>query len=184
MAKIILGLSGEIASGKGTIAKHVIEKYNGNSHRFSTSLRDVLKRLYIDDSRENMQNLSSILRGQFGQDILAKIIFNDTKEDSKDVVVVDGVRRADDIIHLREMNNFKLIYIETDLEKRYERITKRGENADDNTKTFEEFKKDQEGEAEQQIKGLKEIADFVIDNNGTLEELYAKVDEIISNLQK
>ncbi|RTZ78906.1 MAG: hypothetical protein DSY98_06640, partial [SAR324 cluster bacterium] len=58
-----------------------------------------------------------------------------------------------------EIPEFKLAYIETSMENRFERIKKRGENTDDKNKTFEEFKQDHKGEADSQIRGLKNDAD-------------------------
>jgi dephospho-CoA kinase len=180
MAKIILGFTGEIACGKGTATKYVVEKYQAASHRFSTMLRDVLRRLYLGDTRENMQKISTLLRQNFGEDLMAKVIFQDVQEDAHDIVVVDGVRRLADIKFLKELPQFKLIYVEADINKRYERIVRRGENPDDLSKTFDQFKKDHEAETEQQITGLKKEADAVIDNNGSLENLYLQIDEMLS----
>lgn len=179
MEKIILGFAGEISSGKGTAAKYLVEKYAGSTHRFSTMLRDVAKRMYLEENRENLQKISTIFRQNFSEDILSKVIFHDTQNDEHEVVVVDGVRRFSDIEYLKTLPEFKLVYIDASLEKRYERIVGRGENADDSSKTFEEFKKDQEQEAESQIRDLKGKADFVLDNNGSLEDLYAQIDKII-----
>lgn len=184
MNKIIIGLAAELAGGKGTATKYITEKYNGNSHRFSTMLRDILDRIYLGHSRENMQNLSTILRQTFGEDTMAKVMFEDTKKDEHNVVVVDGVRRPADIKYLRQLSEFKLVYIDADIKKRYERILKRGENPDDATKTFEQFEKDQLGEADAQIRSLKDQADFVVDNNGSFEDLYNQFDKIIGDLQK
>jgi dephospho-CoA kinase len=180
MSKIILGLAGEIASGKGTVAKYINEKYFGSSHRFSTMLRDVARRMYMEESRENIQKISTLFRKNFSDDLMSKVIYHDVENDSHEHIVVDGVRRVPDIDYLKKLPGFKLVYIEADIEKRYERLTKRGENTDDNSKSFEEFKKDHERETELRIKDLKNIADFVVDNNGTFEELYAQIDKIIS----
>jgi dephospho-CoA kinase len=179
MPKIILGLAGEMASGKGTSAKYIVEKYAGNSHRFSTMLRDVLGRLYLDQSRENMSRLSTIVRENFGEDALAKVVAEDVKRGMHDYVAVDGVRRLADIKYLKEIPQFKLVYIETDMRVAYDRLVKRGENTDDYGKTFEEFQKEHELETELQIKGLKEFADYVVDNNGTLEDLHMQFDKIL-----
>jgi dephospho-CoA kinase len=180
MQKIVIGLAGEIASGKGTIAKYIAEKYEGNTHRFSTMLRDVAARMYLEESRENLQKISTTFRQNFSEDILSKVIFHDADNDESPVVCVDGVRRFSDIVYLKQMPHFKLIYVETDMEKRFERIKGRGENIDDAGKTLEQFKRDQEQEAESQIQVLKSGADFVIDNNGTLESLYIQIDSIIN----
>jgi dephospho-CoA kinase len=84
-----------------------------------------------------------------------------------------------DIAYLQKLEEFKLVYIDASMENRYGRITHRGENSDDNQKTFEEFKKDHAREAELQIRDLKGKADFVVDNNGGFEELYGQIDKII-----
>jgi len=183
MEKIILGLAAELAGGKGTVAKHITEKYSGSSHRFSTMLRDILSRIYLPDSRENMQKLSTILRQNFGEDTLAKVMAEDVKKDAHKVIAVDGVRRPADILYLKEIPGFKLVYIDASIENRFERIKKREENPDDATKTLEQFKKDQKGEADAQIRNMKGQADYVIDNNGTFEELYKQIDEIINKMK-
>lgn len=185
MAKLILGITGEMGSGKGTIAKHVVAEHKGSAHRFSTILRDILDRIYIEQSRDNMQNLSTMLRKAFGEDLLAKGMFHDAENDKQhDIVVIDGVRRMADIAYLKELPNFKLIYVDVDIRLRYERIVKRGENPNDADKSFEEFKKQQEDESESQIRDLKNYANKVVDNNGTFPELYKQIDDIIKeNIQ-
>jgi len=177
--KIVFGLAGEIASGKGTTAQYIIDKYHGGSHRFSTMLRDVAKRMHLDESRENLQKISTIFRQNFHDDILSEVIANDVKDDSHEAIAIDGVRRLADIAYLTKLPEFKLVYIDADINNRYKRITKRGENTDDVKKTLEEFKEDHEREAELQIRDFKNHADYVVDNNGSFENLYKQIDKII-----
>jgi len=179
MKKIILGLTGEIASGKGTAVNYLIEKHGASSYRFSSIMRDVLDRLHLEHSRELLQRASSMLRENFGENIFARVIAQDIQGDKNPIIVVDGIRRPEDLEILRENPNFKLVFIEVSLEKRYERIIKRGENTDDKTKTLEEFKFDAQREAELTIAGLKERADFVLDNNGTPEELERQIEKLL-----
>jgi dephospho-CoA kinase len=180
--KIIIGLAGEMASGKGTVAEYIIKKYNGKIFRFSTILRDILKRLHLEEARENLQKLSTILRENFGQDVLSSAIAKEVKGSEDKILVMDGVRRSSDIKFLKDFSGFKLVYIEADAEKRFQRISVRGENIDDNSKIFEQFKEELKQESEIQIRGLKDGADFIIDNNGSCEELYAQIDKIIKQL--
>lgn len=179
MNKIILGLVGEPASGKGTVVKYLEKKYGASSHRFSNPLRDVLNRLHLEVDRKNMQDISIILRSQFGQDLLAKIISQDAANDHNSIVIVDGVRRPADIEYLKKLPEFKLAYITTDIKTRYERLVQRGENTDDKTKTFEDFAKEHEVETEANIPTIGKTADFIIDNSKGLEELYKQIDKII-----
>lgn len=180
MAKLILGITGEMGSGKGTIASHALGQHKASVHKFSTILRDVLDRLYLEQTRDNMQALSTILRKTYGEDIMAKGMYHDAENDQSDIVIVDGVRRMSDIIFLKELPHFKLVYVEADMQNRFERISKRGENPDDAKKTFEEFKRANQEESEIQIKDLKNYSDYVINNDGTFPDLYEQINEIIS----
>jgi dephospho-CoA kinase len=177
--KIILGLVGPIASGKGMACHYLKEIHDAKIFRFSTMLRDVLDRFYIEQSRENMQTLSSVLRQTFGEDLMAKTIANDVKNSASEIIVLDGVRRLGDIKYLLEMPEFHLVEINADQKIRYDRITSRGENTDDIKKTFADFQKDELQESELQIKSVAEKAQFHINNNGTEQELYNQIENII-----
>jgi len=180
--KIILGFVGPIASGKGTVCQYLKEKHDAEIFRFSTMLRDVADRFYIEQTRENLQNISSAMRQAFGDDLMAKTIANDVKNAKSKIIAVDGVRRLPDIKYLKEVPGFHLVEINADQKIRFERITKRGENADDNKKTLAEFQQDEQREAERQIKEVATAAGFHINNNGTLDDLHRQIDEIISQI--
>ncbi|MFH1946920.1 MAG: AAA family ATPase [Candidatus Magasanikbacteria bacterium] len=181
--KIILGFVGDLAAGKGTIAKYLEEKYKINTYRFSTMLRDILDRIYIPQSRENLQKISTLLRENFSQDVMSRVIANDVENDKNELVVVEGIRRPTDITYLQELEGFFLIYITADPKTRWQRLVKRNENPGDNKKTFEEFSQDEQAEADRLIKELGQKAKYTINNNGTFEELYKQVDEIINKIK-
>jgi len=179
--KIIIGLIGKICAGKGTIVKYLEQKHGAASYRFSTMLRNLLARLYLPVSRENMQNMSTAIRQFFGEDIMAKVIAEDVKKDISNIIVVDGVRRVPDIKYLKEISGFKLVGILGDPETRYKRLLARKENAGDEAKTYEDFLADHKKEADSQVPIVMAQADLEIDNNGSLEDLYRQVDQIILN---
>jgi len=178
--KIILGFVGEMVSGKGTIAEYLQKNHGGSTHRFSTMLRDIADRLYLKKSRLNLQKLSQILRENFSQDIMARVMAEDVKNDTNKVVIVEGIRRFADIEYLKRIEGFKLVYITADIKTRYRRLTKRQENSDDQTKSFEGFQEDHEHESESQIEEVGKTAEYKINNNGNFEELYKQVLEILN----
>ena len=182
--KIILGITGEIASGKDTVTQYLIEKHGAKPFHFSDPLRDILDRLHLPQVRKNFSSLSHAVRTAFGEDILAHVIENDAKKDKHTLVVIDGIRRLSDIDLVKEAPEFTLIYIEADMERRHERLTKRRQNADDAKKTFEEFKQDHLLETEMTIPPLRVNARFIINNDSTLEDLYRKIDQVMAELQK
>ena len=177
--KIILGLTGSIASGKGTVSKYLKEKYKAQTFKFSQILRAMLQRAYLPETRDNLVKISFALREAFGQDILAKIIAGDVQKTNRKIIVVDGVRRPADIKYLKDLPGFKLIGLDAHPKIRYERLKKRRENKDDQTKTWSQFLADQQAETEVYIPELIKKADLIIDNSGSLEELYKKIDNLI-----
>lgn len=179
MKKIILGFTWEMWCGKDTAAEYIFSKYGWQKFKFSSIMRDILKRIYSDITRENMASLSKWLRDLFWQDILAKVIYHDVLESKENVLIIDWVRRNDDIVHLAKSPEFKLVYLDVSLENRFDRISKRWENDDDIGKTMEQFQKEQLHEAEVQIRWLKNQSNYVVDNNGSLEDLYLQIDKII-----
>lgn len=184
MAKLIIGLTGPISSGKGTVKNYIVEKYKAEDCRFSTILRDILGRVDMPICRENLQKLSTSLRHTFGEDLLAKAITKDAQELASDIVVIDGIRRMTDIGHLIMLEHFVLVSIDADPKTRYERLILRNENEDDKCKTFEGFLDDHKRETEITIPEVMTYAKEGINNNGSLDDLHKQVDDIIKKYLK
>ncbi|MEK7652940.1 MAG: AAA family ATPase [Patescibacteria group bacterium] len=191
--KLIIGLVGEIASGKDTMAAYLKKKYGAEVVSFSKPLRDILDRMYLPQTRENMVWLGYDLRARFGQDILAKIIGKEIlgKKSAKGgsasggkMFVLPNVRLEGDITYLKKIPGFYLVRIDADQKIRYERLKKRSQNADDKTKTWKQFLQDANLPTEKTIRGVAKKAKFRIDNNGSFGELYEQVEKLIKKIKK
>lgn len=180
MAQRVIGVVGEMGAGKTTIANYLKEKHGAVSFRFSGMLRDMLRRIHVPVERANMQALSTFVRSHFGEDIMSKVVAKDVQESDADLIVTEGIRRPSDIDFLKELPNFKLIAVRVDPRTRFERITARTENKDDRSKTWEQFQKDSSQESEQQVTAIEEMADIIIDNNGTLDELHMTLENFVN----
>jgi dephospho-CoA kinase len=178
--KIVIGIVGEIASGKGVAAKYLQDRYGGVVFKFSTVMRDVLKRLYVAQSRENLQSLSRILRQQFGEDLFAKSIAQDASGSDAPLIITDGIRRPSDITELAKLPEFHLVTITAPEEVRYLRVKNRAENPGDAEKSWEDFIKDSSAEPEAQIRTIAAQAQYAIKNDGTLEDLHRELDALIA----
>jgi len=181
--KIIIGLTGKIACGKGTIKNYLMEKYEADDYRFSTILRDVAKRLDIETTRQNLQTMSQALRQAFGEDTLAKAMIRDLQNSQAKLIVVDGIRRMQDIIFLREMEGFKLWQVIAAEDIRYKRVVSRNENPGDAEKTLEEFLQDEKGEAEKEIPNVMSHSDYTIDNETTIPEMHLRIDAVMEDIE-
>lgn len=182
MQKIIIAITGEMASGKDTLAKYLVEKYHAKAFHFSDSMRDVLDRLHLDETREHLSKLSHTLRQAFGEDVFSKAIETEVLRERQGIIIIDGVRRSSDIEFARKQPDFTLIYVEADIQKRYDRIKNREQNADDTEKTFQEFLHDHTLETEVTIPLLRTEADHIVNNDGALEDLYRQADDIMSHI--
>jgi len=184
MSKIIIGLTGQIASGKDVNKKYLEEKYGAKSFRFSTIMREIVTRLGLEINRHNLVNISLCLRKTFGEDLFAKTMANDVMNDAAEIIVVDGIRRLADIEYLKKVPGFHLISVDASPEIRYDRLIKRNENKGDSEKTYEQFLADEKLETEASIPSVMTQAEVTINNNGNFEELYQQIEVIMQNLNK
>jgi len=184
MAKIIIGLAGQIASGKDTVAEYVKQKYDGVTISFSQPLRDILNRLYLPIDRIHMSKLAQALVDKFGTGILSKTIATEIDRSDKNIFILPNIRREGDYEALKDHPGFMLVGINTDIKKCYERLIKRGQNEDDKSKTWEQFQKDLTLSTEVEITSLIQKSQTNIDNNGSFDDLYVQVDEIIGKYIK
>lgn len=178
--KIIIGLVGKIASGKGMAVAYLQEKYGAGCYRYSTVLRDLLTRIYAEHTRDNLIKMSEVIRAGFGDDILTTTLLQDALKDPRPIIIVDGVRRLPELDALLPRPEFVLVEIYADPEVRYRRLTARSENADDQKKTYAEFLADEQRSTEVTIDAVIAKAHEQINNNGSAEELHQQIDALIS----
>ncbi len=176
----IIGLVGHLASGKGTAAKYLVERHGAVGLRFSDSLRETLAIYDQPNTRDNMQELSTLLRQRFGENVLARAIAKKARSLGAGLVVVDGVRRLTDLDGLSELANFVLVAVDADQRVRYRRYIDRSENEGDRETTFEQFSQQDVAEAEEQIPEVMRHAKFTIDNGGTVDDLYRELDGVVA----
>lgn len=177
--QLIIGLIGEMAAGKTTVADYLKKKHGAISFRFSDILADILDRIYIEKKRKNYQSLSTFLRTMYGDELLSQVIAQDVDKSDHHFIVIEGVRRFDDIVSFKKKPNFHLWMIDTKALIRFERLTTRKEKPDDQKKTWEQFQKDELEEAEQQISIIAKKTKTHIDNNTTRENLFTQVEEVL-----
>lgn len=182
MPHVIIGLVGRQGSGKGTAAKILQEKYGAELFRFSAILRDIITRLAVPESRENFIKLSEALRQTFGEDVLAYAIERDAANSTAALVVVDGIRRIQDLAALEPLPHFKLIEIAAPAKTRFERMKNRGEKSGETSMSWEEFSEQEQAPTEITIPSVAARAWKAIENGGTTQELEQQLDQTMIEL--
>jgi dephospho-CoA kinase len=179
---MILGLRG---SGKDTVANHLNARHEYKTFALADRIRRTCAVLDLPMTKTNLINIGEKVKGICGQtkwiDLLDKDIelwikdhnnYTETFQlDEKPLHVITDVRRTYEYSHYLE-KGYLPVKIEADFDSCVSRVVERDGNID-----MEAFGHSTETE-QANLKGL------VITNNGTLEDLYAKVDQLITNLDK
>lgn len=168
---LILGIAGQMLSGKSTAAKFYTDECGAISLRYSALINEILDVLDLEQTRFNQQELGRILKEQYGQEVLARTIIQRIKELGDKFYLIDGFRTKNEVDEFRQLKNFKLLYIEASAELRYARLQGRDEKVGESKVTLEEFNESQQHTVDRNIAGLKQYADIVIENKGSVKDL-------------
>jgi dephospho-CoA kinase len=181
--KIIIGLVGRICAGKGTVSEYMAKKYSADVLSYSDPLRDILRILHLPVNRENLQTLSKGLRQSFGEGILSVMIKGQAEDKTSHIIVLDPIRRSTDI-EAFDSTSLITIGVTREDKDRYDSMCSRNREKSDSDITWEKFHELDNAESETEIDSLVGKANYSIENNGTIEELVKKVDEIMVMILK
>ena len=186
MQRIIIGLVGPIASGKGFLASHLTDlgfEYQSLSDR----VRDEARLRSVELNRKNLQDIGNELREKFGGQVLAErtaILLLD----SENPIVIDSIRNPGEIEFLRETLGVKIIGITAPEELRLEWYLSRSRERNEDGVSVEDFMRANSrdlGQGEsisgQQVNKCLEMADYIIENNGSKEQLIEICDHLLEN---
>lgn len=183
---MIIGIVGSIASGKDTVADYLKEK---GFHSFSHSeiLREMMKEEGIETTIPNLTTYGNNLRETKGFGYLSEVISD--KIDPSQNSITTSIRQVGEIEYYRKRwgDKFILIKLDAPKEMRFERLVKRNKTGD--VKTMAELDEIEARQADGKGGGMNmnkcfEMADLTLENIGTFEELYQKIDNIILELDK
>ena len=176
MSLKILAVTGRIGSGKNSVEDYLRDKYEYKIINMADVLRQMAKEEGCGLDRQSLQNLRKKYGNTFLAEKTVKIIegLNDNK------IVIGSMRRPEDFLIPKQKfnDNIKLIVIEARKDVRFQRIKKRGREGD--PKTIKEFETQEKKDEEIfEFKKIFSYADYVIDNNGTLDDLHKQIDKIM-----
>lgn len=176
MGKIV-AIVGMCGSGK-SIASKYFEDLGYKNVYFGGVTMEKLKEAGLEVTPENEKMMREKLRRELGMGAYAKVLLPRILELSKDYnVVLDGLYSWSELKILEEEFDMRTIAIVCDKNLRYDRLSKRDVRPFNN----EEAKKRDITEIENIEKaGPIAYADYYIYNNGSIEEYYKRLDEIIN----
>ncbi len=184
--KLCIGLTGRMASGKGEVAR--LLQGRGFSY---ISLSDIVRREAAREGgtadRLRMQDIGNRLRARDGAGVLGRRVRETVLADAATHWVIDGIRHPAEVLELRRIDAFILIGIECSVPTILARMKARGRASDAGAERELRAALDREwglGEPAngQQVGPTLALADFFIDNNGTLDGLRDRLDAVLEKI--
>jgi len=180
----IIGITGTLGAGKGTVVSYLMEK--GFAHYSAREFisREILRR-GLAVNRDNMVVVANDLRATHSPSYIAEALYDEAVAAGKNAVI-ESLRTEGEIVALRAKGNFALLSVDADPKLRYARIFARGSETD--KISFEKFLADEALEMhaidpnKQNLARCIELADHRLINNGTIEELRAQVDDLLRGI--
>jgi len=182
MDKIILSVAGHPSSGKDTVAEYIAEHYDFFNWSGGDALRKYIRENNLGEpTREKLSELSIKLRKERGPDFLTRIAF----ETKTPRLLISGTRSVAEAESIKKHGGI-LIAVTAPRALRYERAKERGRVGDN--VSFEQFTAIEEKEASgkdpfaHNVDGVIAMADYIIENTGTLPALHAKIDALMQKI--
>ena len=177
---MILGIAGPNGSGKGAIVEFLSER-SFYVYSLSDVIREALAERGLEASRDRMIETGRELRMAGGPGVLAERFVAGLQGDRN--YAVDSIRHPAEVAALRDSGQpFHLIWVDAEPGVRLERIRARGRAGDPQTLTeLEAFEAREAGSADptaQQLNAVRELADHVVRNDGSLDALHEAVNEV------
>ena len=178
----VIGVIGKNGSGKDEVLKYLKDKHNVPFLSTGDIVREIAGREGRAPNRTNLQEISDSYFQKHGRGCFVKMLADRIQEKGWPVAGMSGVRSPQDVHELRGIFGQSFVLIEvhvTSPQVRFERMRKRGAERD--TDSYRDFQAQDKGE--EQLFHVEEaagLADYLLSNDGGLEDLHLAVEALIS----
>ena len=181
---MIIGIAGSFGAGKGAVVEYLLRK--GFKHYSASGfLTEEIERRSMPVNRDSMVVVGNDLRARYGPAYIIETLYQKAKKAGNNAII-ESLRAMAEVRKIKELGGV-VIGLDADPKLRYERSIARGSIKDGvSYETWldqERRESNPDDPTKQNIFGALKESDVVIENNGTLEELHAKVEEVLPKLQ-
>lgn len=179
---IIIGITGTIGSGKGTMVDYMVEHYSFTHLSVRQFLIDSLTEKGELINRDTMVTLANELRAAHKPSYITDCLYEQALLSGQNCII-ESIRTPGEVFSLREKENFYLFAVDAMAETRFERIIKR--NSETDHIDFETFVSNEKREMSsdnpnhQNLKKCIELADYIFDNNAKISDLHQQIEEVL-----
>ena len=186
---MIIGITGTNGAGKGTVVDYLVEQKGFTHYSVREEITAEILRRGLEVNRPNLNEVATDLRKNNAPEYFTTVFLAQAERDGVTDAIIESIRNPKEAENIKAHGGFMLV-VDADEHIRYERITSRGSATD--SVSFEEFKAHEAREMTSEnpddpsymdIGAVIRMADAVVENNGSLEELHAQVDAALARLQ-
>ncbi len=184
---MILGITGTIGAGKGTVVEYLVTKgYKHYSMR--AAIVEEIEKRGLPVNRVTMNEVATDMRRKHGASYFSDLLRGRAVAEGSKDLIIESIRTTMEAEKIKGLGGFILV-VDAPESIRYERIQGRGSVTDH--VSLEEFRAQEAREMTSEnlddpsfmnIRGVMDMADATIVNDGTLEEMHQKVDAVLLDL--
>lgn len=178
---MIIGVTGNYASGKDTVAE-ILQEMNFFHISFSNILRAELKRRDKETTRQNLIDVGNDLRERYGANVLARRALKSVQDGEN--YVFTSIRNPSAVEKLQKREDFILVNVVAPEKLRLRRLFERGRQTDPRTLEELRWREGSENSADpnaQQLNNVAKMAQVKIINDSSLEKLKIKVEKMVQD---
>jgi len=175
--KMVVGVAGMPGAGKTVISRMAKEKGYAIV-TMGDEIREETKRRGLEPTPENVGRIMLKLREEEGPTVVAKRCLPKIANSSTDIVLVEGIRSLHEVYEFeKSFPQFVLVAVHSSPETRFGRLFRRRRS--DDPEGWEVFLERDLRELSVGQGSVIAMADFMLVNEGALEEFKAKIREVL-----
>lgn len=184
---MIIGITGTIGAGKGTIVDYLIKTRGFKHYSARSFISEEVTRRNLPVNRDTLTSVANDLRKNHSPWYVIEQLYYQAQKEGNNAVI-ESIRTPGEIAFLRKQANFYLFAVDADPKIRYQRIRQRASATDHID--FETFIANEKREMtttdpyKQNLGKCIEMADFVFYNNNSRKELFKQVEQVLNKIEQ
>jgi len=184
---LIIGITGTLGAGKGTIMDFLVSKFGFSHFSVRAFLSEEITKRGDTVNRDTLTSVANELRAAHSPAFIIDELFKKAQKSGENCII-ESIRTPGEVISLKGKGNFYLFAADADPEVRYERIKIRNSETDDID--FDTFLDNELREMtstdpnKQNLKKCIQMADYTFYNNGSRSDLHNEIKKVLNQIIK